>query len=52
MEHEKNLLEIQLRQAEEGEGRRRLGERDRDEEVKELHRQWELEKDQVYLLQR
>jgi hypothetical protein len=52
VEHEKNLLEIQLRQAEEGEGRRRLGERDRDEEVKEVHRQWELEKDQVYLLQR
>jgi hypothetical protein len=27
-----------------------VGERERDEEVKELHRQWELEKDQVYLL--
>jgi len=52
VEHEKNVLEIQLRQVEEGEGRRRLGERERDEEVKEVHRQWELEKDQVYLLQR
>jgi hypothetical protein len=50
VEHEKNLLEIQLRQAEEAEGRRRAEDRDRDEQAREMHRQLEIQKDQNYVL--
>jgi hypothetical protein len=45
VEHEKNLLEIQLRQSEEGEMRRRVEEKERDEELRDLHRQLDQQKD-------
>lgn len=45
VEHEKNLLEIQVRQSEDHEMKRRQEERDKEEELKEVHRQWQMEKD-------
>jgi len=45
-------LEIQVRQIDEGELRKKQEERDREEEIREISRQWQLEKDQVYILQR
>jgi hypothetical protein len=43
-------LEIQVRQIDEGEVRKKQEERDREEEIREISRQWQLEKDQVYIL--
>ena len=39
-----------MRQSDEGEMRRRVEEKERDEELREIHRQLDIQKDQNYLL--
>jgi hypothetical protein len=50
VEHEKNLVEIRLRQIEEVENKRMQEEQDREQQFIHVHRQYEEEKEQVRLL--
>lgn len=50
MEHEKNLLEIQLRQVEEAEGKRVQEEDTKNHQVRQLTAMYEEEKEQVGIL--
>lgn len=50
VEHEKNLVEIRLRQIEEVENKRMQEEQEREQQFIHVHRQYEEEKEQVRLL--
>jgi hypothetical protein len=50
VEHEKNLLEIQLRQVEEAEGKRLQEEDARSQQVRQLTVMYEEEREQVGIL--
>ena len=50
VEHEKNLVEIRLRQIEEVENKRMQEEQEREHQFIHVHRQYEEEKEQVRLL--
>ena len=50
VEHEKNLVEIRLRQIEEVENKRMQEEQEREQQFIHFHRQYEEEKEQVRLL--
>lgn len=50
MEHEKNLIEIQLRQVEESEAKRLQEDEARNQQVRQLSSMYEEEKEQVSIL--
>ena len=50
VEHEKNLVEIQLRQVEEAEGKRMQEDDQRGHQVRQLTQMYEEEKEQVSIL--